>query len=76
MSARLRRARGGLAAVLVLTLAAGFLVAARAADHVERIWVTAYFENSNGLFAGDDVRILGVPVGRVDSIRPEPTRAR
>ncbi|MFA7510989.1 MULTISPECIES: MCE family protein [Mycolicibacterium] len=76
MSARLRRARGALAAVLVLTLAAGFLVAARAADHVERIWVTAYFENSNGLFAGDDVRILGVPVGRVDSIRPEPTRAR
>ncbi|WP_370499693.1 MCE family protein [Mycolicibacterium sp. jd] len=76
MSARLRRARGGLAAVLVLTLAAGFLVAARAADHVERIWVTAYFENSNGLFEGDDVRILGVPVGRVDSIRPEPTRAR
>ena len=76
MSARLRRARGGLAAVLVLTLAAGFLVAARAAEQVERIWVTAYFENSNGLFVGDDVRILGVPVGRVDTIQPEPTRAK
>ncbi|MDZ4264204.1 MAG: MCE family protein [Mycobacterium sp.] len=76
MSARLRRARSGLAAVLMFTLAAGFLVAARTAEHVERIWVTAYFENSNGLFAGDDVRILGVPVGRVDSIQPEPTRAK
>ena len=76
MAGRLRRGRGGLAAVLVLTLAAGILVAARAADQGGRTWVTAYFENSNGIFAGDDVRILGVPVGRVDSITPEPTRAR
>lgn len=76
MAGRLRRGRGGLAAVLVLTLAAGILVAARAADQSGRTWVTAYFENSNGIFAGDDVRILGVPVGRVDSITPEPTRAR
>ncbi|WNG80300.1 MCE family protein [Mycobacterium sp. ITM-2016-00316] len=73
---RLRRGRNGLAAVLVLIMAAGILVAARSADHVGRTWVTAYFENSNGIFAGDDVRILGVPVGRVDSIVPEPTRAR
>ena len=76
MAGRLRRGRGGLAAVLVLTMAAGILVAARAADQGGRTWVTAYFENSNGIFAGDDVRILGVPVGRVDSITPEPTRAR
>ena len=71
MAGRLRRGRGGLAAVLVLTMAAGILVAARAADQGGRTWVTAYFENSNGIFAGDDVRILGVPVGRVDSITPE-----
>lgn len=76
MRGRLRQARKGLAAVLVLTLAAGVVVAARSADMVERTWLTAYFENSNGIFAGDDVRILGVPVGRVDRIEPEPTRAR
>ena len=76
MTGRLRRVRRVLAATLALTLAAGILVAARAADHGEKTWVTAYFENSNGIFAGDDVRILGVPVGRVDSIVPEPTRAR
>ncbi len=76
MSRGLRRARDKLAVVLVLTLAAGVIVAVRSADHTGKTWVTAYFENSNGLFAGDDVRILGVPVGRVDRIEPEPTRAK
>lgn len=72
----LRRVRNGLAAVLVVTLAAGLLIVVRSAQEAEKIWITAYFENSNGLFAGDDVRILGVPVGRVDTIEPQPTRAR
>ena len=27
-------------------------------------------------FAGDDVRILGVPVGKIDSIEPQPARAK
>jgi phospholipid/cholesterol/gamma-HCH transport system substrate-binding protein len=76
MTGRLRRLRAGLAAVLVLTLAAGVLVAVRNNGDQQRIWVTAYFENSNGLFAGDDVRILGVPVGQVDRIDPEPSRAK
>lgn len=48
----------------------------RDAQHGGKVWVTAYFENSNGLFAGDDVRILGVPVGRVDRIDPQPTNAK
>ncbi len=30
---------------------------------------SAYFDNSNGIFVGDDVRILGVPVGRIDHDR-------
>lgn len=72
----LRRSRRVLAAILVSTLAAGLVVIVRNTDQSGRIWVTAYFENSNGLFAGDDVRILGVPVGRVDSIEPQPTRAK
>lgn len=76
MSVKLRRARIVLAAVLAVTMAAGLVVLVRNADRVGKTWVTAYFENSNGLFAGDDVRILGVPVGRVASIEPEPTRAK
>ncbi|MFR9750739.1 MCE family protein [Nocardia sp. 004] len=32
--------------------------------------VTAYFPSTIGLYAGDDVRILGVKVGRIDSIEP------
>ena len=36
----------------------------------------AYFENSNGIFPGDEVRILGVPVGAIDSIEPQPQRAK
>jgi phospholipid/cholesterol/gamma-HCH transport system substrate-binding protein len=33
---------------------------------------TADFANANGLYTGDEVRILGVAVGRVDKIEPQP----
>ncbi|CAJ1508159.1 MCE family protein [[Mycobacterium] burgundiense] len=72
----LRWLRTALAGILALTLAAGFVVVVRHSDRIGKTWVTAYFANSNGLFAGDDVRILGVPVGRIDHIEPQPTRAR
>ncbi|GAB2815528.1 hypothetical protein GCM10022221_11790 [Actinocorallia aurea] len=32
--------------------------------------VTAYFSNAVGLYAGADVRILGIPVGEVESVTP------
>ncbi len=51
----------------------------RAASHTEtinRTNVVAYFENSNGIYVGDDVRILGVPVGRITSIEPQPERVK
>ncbi len=67
--------RRWLALVLVGMLAAGLFVAHRIGNEHDKVWVTAYFENSNGLFVGDDVRILGVPVGRVAGIEPQPTRA-
>ncbi len=76
MTARRQWIRGGLAVVMVLTLAAGLLLVVRTAGSAAKTWITAYFENSNGLFAGDDVRILGVPVGRVERIEPLPTQAR
>jgi len=41
-----------------------------------RTHVVAYFDNSNGVFPGDEVRILGVPVGKIDTIEPQPNRAK
>ena len=38
--------------------------------------VVGYFDNSTGLFVGDDVRIRGVNVGRVVDIQPEPLRTK
>jgi phospholipid/cholesterol/gamma-HCH transport system substrate-binding protein len=76
MTARLRRARAVLATTLVLVFVAGLFVAMRAADQTARIMVVAYFDNSNGVFAGDDVRIRGVSVGRIEKIEPEPLRAK
>ena len=35
--------------------------------------VVAYFTSAVGLYPGDEVRVVGVPVGRVDSIEPRPT---
>lgn len=71
-----RRVRIGLAAALAIIAAAGTVVAVHVTRQVTRTEVTAYFENSNNLFVGDDVRIRGVRVGSVEKIEPEPTRAK
>jgi phospholipid/cholesterol/gamma-HCH transport system substrate-binding protein len=71
-----RNARIGLAVVLALALIAGVVVAVRSVSKVGRTHAVAYFDNSNGLFAGDEVRILGVPVGKIDSIEPLPNRVK
>src|SRR5689334_3135991 len=33
--------------------------------------ITAYFDKSIGIYEGSEVRILGVPVGKVDSVTPQ-----
>jgi phospholipid/cholesterol/gamma-HCH transport system substrate-binding protein len=76
VTTRLRRARAVLAITLVLVFVAGVFVAMRAADQTARTVVVAYFDNSNGVFAGDDVRIRGVPVGKVEKVEPQPLRSR
>ncbi|ROO91190.1 phospholipid/cholesterol/gamma-HCH transport system substrate-binding protein [Actinocorallia herbida] len=38
--------------------------------------VTAYFANAVGLYAGADVRILGIPVGEVESVTPAGTSVK
>lgn len=74
--AKLRNVRVVLAAVLALVMVAGVVVAVRFSGQIGRTVVVAYFDNTNGLFPGDDVRVLGVPVGTVDQIEPQPERAK
>ncbi|GAC78600.1 virulence factor Mce family protein [Gordonia malaquae] len=38
--------------------------------------VTAYFDDVSGLFVGNDVAVLGMPVGRITSVEPEGTRVK
>jgi phospholipid/cholesterol/gamma-HCH transport system substrate-binding protein len=71
-----RTARVALAIVLVGSIAAGGYLLFRYDRRATHIEVTAYFENSNGVFAGDDVRIRGVKVGTIEKIEPEPERVR
>jgi phospholipid/cholesterol/gamma-HCH transport system substrate-binding protein len=73
---RPRNQRLGLAAVLVLVLVAGLVVVLRNGGAGGRTHLVAYFDNSNGIFAGDEVRIVGVPVGAIDKIEPEPVRVK
>ncbi|MCX4553820.1 MCE family protein [Streptomyces sp. NBC_01387] len=42
-----------------------------ALDDAEGNRVTAYFDQATGIYAGSDLRILGVKVGKVDSVRPQ-----
>ena len=61
---------------LVVLLVAGVVVLFRTSDTINRTNVVAYFENSNGIYVGDDVRILGVNVGRITEIQPQPERVK
>jgi phospholipid/cholesterol/gamma-HCH transport system substrate-binding protein len=69
--------RVAIALSLVVTLAVAVTGLARS------WWITAarstyvaYFANTNGLYTGDDIRILGVTVGTVEKIEPQPHAAR
>lgn len=65
-------ARAGLALTLVLTLIAGAALTMQGVARSNRVQIIGYFENSNALFPGDDVRILGVAVGRIQKVEPQP----
>ena len=72
-----RTIRIGVAIALVSLLAGGIAVVARSLwNSVSKTHVVAYFDNSNGIFPGDEVRILGVPVGAIERIEPQPQRAK
>lgn len=61
---------------LTAVLVGGIVYVTPALARLNRIHVTAYFENSNGIFRGDDVYMLGVKIGEIDAIEPEATRAK
>jgi len=61
---------------LLVALVGGVVTVSRTDGEHRRIHVTAYFANTNGVFVGDDVRILGMPVGKIVRIEPEPERAK
>ena len=71
-----RNLRTGLALGLVALLVAGVIVLLRTSDTINRTNVVGYFENSNGFYVGDDVRILGVTVGKIAKIEPQPDRVK
>jgi phospholipid/cholesterol/gamma-HCH transport system substrate-binding protein len=68
--------RSWVATALVVLLVAGVAVLFRTSDTINRTNIVGYFENSNGIYVGDDVRILGVNVGRIDKIEPQPDRVK
>jgi len=71
-----RNARIGLALALIALLLTGIVVVVRPAGGVDQTKITAYFANSNGMFVGDEVRILGVAVGTITEIEPQPQRSK
>ncbi|HEX3823039.1 MAG TPA: MCE family protein [Mycobacteriales bacterium] len=70
--------RGGLgilAGIVVLALIiVGVVVAVSGNSKTNH--VTAYFTSTVGLYQGNDVRILGVKVGKIDSITPDGKQVR
>ncbi|MHA3021763.1 MCE family protein [Mycobacterium sp. BMJ-28] len=71
-----RLAKIALATVLIATVAGAGYVLIHSFQKAHRNQVVAYFDNSNGVFVGDDVRIRGVTVGKIESIEPQPAQVK
>lgn len=59
-----------IAVITLLVLGGGYLGYDTIKGEDDTYQVTAYFEKAIGLFPNSDVDILGVPVGKVDSVEP------
>ncbi|MFZ0717363.1 MCE family protein [Mycobacterium sp.] len=70
-----RNARVLLAIVLMSALLGGIAMMPPLPTARQNV-VVAYFDTSDGIFVGDDVVILGVKVGQIDRIEPQPRRAK
>lgn len=63
---------GGSVIGAAIVVVSGYL----AVQHLRYYNVTAYFTSTTGLYVGDDVRVVGVDVGRVTAIAPQGDRMR
>ncbi|UXA11567.1 MCE family protein [Mycobacterium sp. SMC-8] len=68
--------RSRIAVALLVILVVGIVLVTRHTETSARVHVTGFFANSNGIYPGDEVRILGVPVGKIESIEPQGNRAK
>lgn len=59
--------------VIALVVAAGVTMFSGGDD---RQTMTAYFPRAISVYEGSDVRVLGVPVGQIESVTPEGTRVK
>jgi len=71
-----RRVKIGLALTLVLIFVGGIGAVVRSATGAGHTNLVGYFDNSNGTYSGDKVVILGVPVGKIEKIEPQPDRVK
>lgn len=72
-----RRATAVVAAVVVLgAAAAGTAVASSGSSSSNTTHITAYFTQTIGLYNGNDVRILGVKVGKIDSMHVQGSQVK
>ncbi|WP_439956651.1 virulence factor Mce family protein [Mycobacterium avium] len=62
--------------ILIVVLLGGIVTVVRSAAGVGRTTVVGYFANSTGLYNGDSVVILGVPVGKIEKIEAQPDHVR
>jgi phospholipid/cholesterol/gamma-HCH transport system substrate-binding protein len=58
-----------IALLAVIALATGGAVAANASGSGGTMHITALFSRTIGLYQGNDVRVLGVKIGKIDSIK-------
>jgi len=65
-----------LVATLVMVTSLTLIVTSCSPFTGKDLKVTAYFLDSSGLFVGNDVGVLGVPVGKITSITPQGGRVK
>jgi len=70
-----RFARRGLAVVLLCLIATGATVLVRQTWFAPKV-ITAFFATTTAIYPGDEVRVSGVPVGRIEAIQPDGTQSR
>lgn len=71
---RMRSASRGTKTTIALVVVAALIAAGVlwwVFDRMSTTRITAYFDRSVGIYEGSDVRILGVEVGKVDSVEPQ-----